>query len=388
MGKDLKIIYISHLRYPSEKTHSYFAMKTCESFAKKGFIVELWKAYRQNKLKENPFSFHNIEQIFSLRTIPALDLFKILPGKVAFFLLVFSLNVSLFLALVFKKKGKFIIYTHDLRLIILPLILSYPTFLEVHDFYQSRFRFVNRWCFARVRGFIVTNSIKAHFLARDFGVEEKKILIQPNAVDLQMFWPKTDKRRACRKLNLPQDKKIVVYTGHLFAWKGVDVLLEAGRHLSADFLICFVGGTDEDIERFRRKAAESESRASVKVVGRRAHKEIPLWLAAADILVLPNTAKSDASRYETSPVKLFEYMSAGKPIIASDLPSIREIANDRFVFFFKPDDPHSLAATIIKAIQDAKLAQRKADLARQESLKYSWEKRGENIIKFIQQLML
>jgi glycosyltransferase involved in cell wall biosynthesis len=119
------------------------------------------------------------------------------------------------------------------------------------------------------------------------------------------------------------------------------------------------------------------------IITSEAQMRIPLYLRAADVLVVPNTAKEDISRLYTSPMKLFEYMASGTPIVASDLPSIREIVDDSIVSFFAPDDPASLAETIGRVLYNYPEAEAKARLARERVKPYSWKRRAEAITHFI-----
>ncbi|MDE2021763.1 MAG: glycosyltransferase family 4 protein, partial [Patescibacteria group bacterium] len=145
-------------------------------------------------------------------------------------------------------------------------------------------------------------------------------------------------------------------------------------------LFVFVGGTENDTKAFREKYAFVKN---IRVIGKRPHAEIPLYLRAADILVLPNSGKEDLSRLYTSPLKLFEYMASGVPIIASDLPSIREILDESLAYFFTPDDHESLSRAINKVFQNYEEAKGKGASARVVAEKYSWEKRARGILDFI-----
>ncbi len=361
-------------------------------FVKKGVKVELWVPWRNNRKfsGKDPFSYHNIERNFLIRRIPAMDFTGLLPGSFFFFLMLASFYLSLLvLGLAWgmfqaKPRTNTIFYFHDARDAIALALLGRHMFLEIHDFYKSSAGWINRYVFARITGFIVTNRFKMEALKKDFGIPERYMLHQPNAVDIDMFDIAISRSEARRRLNLPIDKKIILYTGHLFYWKGVDTLLESAQFLGEDELIYFVGGTDEDIERFKDKSKKIKDKTVI--VGRRPHQEIPLWQRAADVLVLPNTAKFEASKYETSPVKLFEYMASGRPIVASDLPSIRNVVDESMVFFAKPDDPQSFADVIHEVLQNSKRAEERARVAQKEVAKYSWENRADAITKFINSL--
>ncbi len=81
-------------------------------------------------------------------------------------------------------------------------------------------------------------------------------------------------------------------------------------------------------------------------------------------------------------MKMFEYMVARRPIVASDLPSLREVLNEENAFLVKPDDAEALAKGIKEILEDSQLAENLANKAFQDVQKYSWAKRVENILAF------
>jgi len=125
------------------------------------------------------------------------------------------------------------------------------------------------------------------------------------------------------------------------------------------------------------------SAGKIALAGHQLHETMPLWMKAADILVLPNKGQENISKLYTSPLKLFEYMVIGRPIVASDLPSLREILNAKNAILFEPDNSKSLALAIKKLIQDSSRAQLLADQARLDAQKYSWSARAKKILEFI-----
>ena len=119
------------------------------------------------------------------------------------------------------------------------------------------------------------------------------------------------------------------------------------------------------------------------MAGRQPHQKIPLYLKAADVLVLPNKKGESISEKYTSPLKLFEYMVSQRPIVASNLPSIREILNENNAILFEPNNFKSLALGIKKLIQNKDLAEHLANQAWLEAQKYTWSTRTKKIIEFI-----
>ena len=105
-----------------------------------------------------------------------------------------------------------------------------------------------------------------------------------------------------------------------------------------------------------------------------------MYLRAADVLVLPNSAKKEVSKTYTSPMKLFEYMASSVPIVASDLQSLREVLDDSTCYFFISDNSESLATVITKALKDLQ-APAKAARPHEKVQRYTWGNRAESILK-------
>lgn len=376
----MKLIYLSHWRFPSEKTMTPLILRTCAHFARLGWEVELWAPRRYNDYHadENVFALYGISPHFRIRRLPALDLMRFL-GSVGFLLMVASFNLSAYVRL--RRERDAVVYAHDIRDVILPCMRTLPVFVEIHDFYESSLRFINRFVFRRVSGLIVTNTHKIRHLMETYALPQEQMLYQPNAVDATMFDAPESKAQAREYLGLPATAHLVLYAGHLFGWKGVYTLADTAAFLPHDTQVYFVGGTTED-----RGAMEAYVGAHelprITFIPHQTPDKIPLWLRAADVLVLPNTAKEEASRVETSPVKLFEYMASGTPIVASDLPSIREIVSEREVLFAKPDDARSFADAIARVRADGDSGRREA--ARSLARASSWEARAQAIDSFIQ----
>jgi glycosyltransferase involved in cell wall biosynthesis len=378
----MKLIYLSHWRFPSTKTMSPLVMKTCYHFAKKGYEVELWIPTRFNKEEtEDPFTYHNIPQKnFKIKKVPSLDVSSL--GSIGFIVMLLSYAFFVSARSVFNGDYKnAFFYAHDIRDAVFLSFISKNIFLEVHDFYLSNIFFFNR-AVNKAKGIVVTNKIKIDKLTKEFNISRNNMLHKPNAVDIKQFDIEVDKLSAREKLNLPTDKKIVLYTGHLFSWKGVNTLLDSHKLFGEKERIYFVGGAPEDVGPFEKKRL-SMGAHNVEVVGMRPHEEVPLWLKAADVLVLPNTAKEDISKYETSPVKLFEYMASSVPIVSSDLPSIRNVVDDDMVWFFESDNSEDLYKVIQRVFKMDDEVKNKVNIAKLAVKDYTWETRIGDISDFI-----
>jgi glycosyltransferase involved in cell wall biosynthesis len=172
----------------------------------------------------------------------------------------------------------------------------------------------------------------------------------------------------------------VAYAGHLYPWKGVNVLLEALTRLPyATGLI--IGGHpgERDLARTQAEAGRLGLDARVTFTGLVDPGVVASRLADADVLVLPNTKTTLSARY-TSPLKLFEYMAAGKPIVASKLASLEEVLeHGQNAWLVEPGDPAALAEGIDTLIHQPELADRIARQAFETAADYDWARRAERL---------
>jgi glycosyltransferase involved in cell wall biosynthesis len=374
------ISLIFYGRFPSEKAASLFAAKSCESFAGEGVNVTLIVPRRIGRGGDDPFKYYGVRKNFSIVYLPIFD-FLIFPifQKIAFQIGFITFSISCFFFLLFRANKNDIIYSNESLPIFLSSFYFPKTLYEVHDFPEQKF-FFYKWLFRRLRLILVTNTWKMEQLVQRFGVSKEKIICERNAVEIKYFDIPMTKEVARKKLGLPTEGNIVMYTGHLYSWKGVDTLAQSAILLSPDTLIVFVGGTDADVKRFKGMCSTAQN---VKIIGHRVHSEIPLWQKAADVLVLPNTAKEDISKYYTSPMKLFEYMASQRPIVASNIPSIAEVLGDSNSVLVTPDDPKDLARGISELLKDTHHAKIVSDNAYSNVLEHSWGKRAKRILNFI-----
>jgi glycosyltransferase involved in cell wall biosynthesis len=172
----------------------------------------------------------------------------------------------------------------------------------------------------------------------------------------------------------------VAYAGHLYPWKGVDVLIEAlARLTGVEGLV--VGGHEgePDLGRLRQLSARLGIAGRVTFTGIVPPPHVRGLLRRASVLALPNTASAISTRF-TSPLKLFEYMAAGRPIVASDLPSLREVlTHEQDALLVPPGDADALAAAVRRLLDDPPLASRLAAAAFSAVDRYTWGRRAERL---------
>ena len=377
----MKLIYIANARIPTEKAHGIQIMQMCEAFAKHNpnatnkVEVELVLPKRFNDIKKDPFKYYGVERNFEIKKLPCLDFISLdkYIGHLGLWIESISFNFFVFFYLIFKKAD--IIYTRDRFLTPFILVRKNIVF-ELHTFPKNFF--LHSPFIKKIKKIIViTNQLKNLLIKKK--ILPNKILVVPDGIDIEKFDVRCSMFEARKKLNLPLDKKIVLYMGHLYEWKGAQTLAEAFRYLLKDIEIYFVGGTAEDKKKFKIRNLKLE----INVISHRPHAEIPYWLKAADVLVLPNTAKKEISKYWTSPLKLFEYMASKRPIVASNLPSTREILNEKNAVLVKPDSPEELSRGIKKILQNPEFYTKISNQAFQDVKQYTWEKRSKRILSFV-----
>jgi glycosyltransferase involved in cell wall biosynthesis len=221
---------------------------------------------------------------------------------------------------------------------------------------------------------VVSEGARVAYVAR--GIPAARILAVPNGIDVGSFASAESREAARIRLGLSADARVAMYVGRLDGWKGVDTFLESAAFLPVGVEAVVIGGDPAQVEERLRQYP------SVRFIGYRPYRELPDNQSAADILVVPNTAKDIVSVRYTSPLKLFAHMASGRPVVASDLPSIREIAGDTVAYVI-PDDPKALAEAIGATLLDPVTAHARARRAMERVHRYSWDARAVTIGSFL-----
>jgi glycosyltransferase involved in cell wall biosynthesis len=283
-----------------------------------------------------------------------------------------------------RWKGARLVWTREVLAADHATRLGIPTILEYHlQLSAAKARRVRR-TLARpaLRSFVVISEAHRRLLVEESGLPGEKMLVGHSAVDVEAFRAGDEPGRAA--LGLPEGP-LVMYAGSLYRGRGVEELLgAAAERPGVSFAV--VGGPDEEAERFRARSREA-GLANVRFTGRIPQGEVPRYLRAADVLVLPHTAEATAVDGAAlagiaSPLKLFEYMAAARPVVASGLGPVREVLEDgRTGVLVPPGDARALAEGIDAVLADPALARRLAEGARAEVEKYTWSARTRRILE-------
>jgi glycosyltransferase involved in cell wall biosynthesis len=231
-------------------------------------------------------------------------------------------------------------------------------------------------------------------LIDDYAVDPQRVFSIPDASAA----PVPDDGRSAREGSWPVASRRprpvdrparLIYVGQLYPWKGVDLLLRALADVPGAELTV-VGGLPNDPERTRleRIAAVHGVADRCNFTGPQPYRCIPRLLASAEIALLP-LAEGLVARCFTSPLKLFDYLAAGLPIVAVDFPTIREVLRDgENGLLVAPNDPAAMAGAIKRLLADPDLAGRLAAQARMDAAEYTWNRRAERILAALSQATL
>jgi glycosyltransferase involved in cell wall biosynthesis len=287
-----------------------------------------------------------------------------------------------------RKLGADLIYTWMLQAGVLALWYGVPTVLELHDRVTGRVGpwLFRRFCTSKTRQRILTNtSALRQLLVTDFNLNPSAVDIQvaPNGVDLERYQGLPTPSEARKVLGLPAGFT-AGYTGHFYAGRGMNLMFDLAKAMPEVHFL-WVGGEAPDVAYWQSKLA-SAGLTNITLTGFVGNDVLPQYQAAADVLLMPygrqiaGSGGGDSAKI-ASPMKMFEYMAAGRAIISSDPPVIHEVLNDEMAVFCPPDD---LAAWIgvLSALQAHPSAcQALAQAARTAVEGYTWQSRADRALQ-------
>jgi len=282
-----------------------------------------------------------------------------------------------------------LIHSRNLRGSLLPALRGVPTVLEAHTVGSLSGR-QDRWALRRLLaapgglGIVAISAALAEDLATELGVDPDCILVAHDAV--RLLDDARGERGPAAATRSSSDPLHVVYTGSLFPGKGADAVVDlAHRARWARFSVA--GGPDGRAADLRERAA-SLGLANLAMLGAITPVAARALQRDADVLVAPFSQRvesdsgDDIARW-TSPMKLFEYMASGRPIVVSDLPVLREVLRpDVDALMVPPDDAAALATALERLRDDPALgAQLAASALERVRTEFTWELRARRILE-------
>ncbi len=368
----MKIAVISTSTIPSTTANSIQVMKVCQAYAQLGIDVSLYIP------GDEKYSWLDLADIYGLHTI-----FKIIWIKPSRKLR--SYDFALKATLLAKKWGAHVVHTWSVHTALILDFKKFPYLLELHELPSGKFgpylykRVFQSW--NKKRFLPITNALwiqlTEHYSIR---IEPNNVVISPDGVDFERYESLPIPSKARTQLGLPE-RWSAVYTGHLYPGRGMQLLIELAISLP-DVQFVWVGGNPVDIEIWRSQVI-SQKIDNIVLTGFIKNEKIPLYQAAGDVLLMPYEKSIQGSSGGNtvdicSPMKMFEYMATGRPIISSDLPVLREVLNEENSIFCEVENSSEWINTIKNIRKNPQVFAKLANQARLDVAQYTWKQRCEN----------
>lgn len=380
---------VANTRFPSQRAQALQVAQTSAAFARAGLATHVFVARRRASVDLPPgrdaFDWYGVPATPRprLHAVPCVDwiervprVFQYVPARLQE--QSFARNAA---ALVRRDLPGAWVFSREIEAALRLLKTGQrDVFLEVHRVPGGRLR--RRWLRAvigRARGIVAISGGVRDDLVR-LGVPANDVVVEHDGFEPARFAAAPTRVAARIALDLPRDVPLVVYTGGLLAWKGVDLLVEAARGLP-DVYFVIAGGMGADVATLRQKAG---GLVNVRIDGFQPPDRVATYLAAADVGVVPNRSRPEISARYTSPLKVFEAMAMGLPLVASDVPSLRELLTDGVdAVCVRPDDAGALRDGLARLLGDADLRARLAARMRARAVDHTWDARAARLVAWM-----
>jgi len=370
----MRILFISDSIIPSRTANSINVMKMCNAFSRMGhevILLSIGQSESYEKSAENDFDFYGVEPHFEIR--------KLHVPSIKSSILLYGLRC----AIETLKIKPDIVYGRFLRGVWLAAVLGFDVIYEMH-FSVRQIPFVGRLLFSnlikkrKLKHLVVISQALKEMI--EDNVSGKKIIVAHDGADLVG----NKNRESQTRLSGQYRKRTKVgYVGHLYPGRGIELIFKMATELP-DIDFHLIGGTKEDIKARKRRIKGN----NVFFHGFIPPSLINNYILHCDILVMPyqrtvylRDKYSDTSQW-MSPLKMFEYMASGKPIIASDLPVLREVLKQgKNAILVNPNDTDGW----VKAVKHLANNEGVRDRIAQQALidlkqSYTWERRAQRVL--------
>jgi glycosyltransferase involved in cell wall biosynthesis len=364
----MNIVCISASFVPSETANSIQMMKAVHALAQLGYEVTLLVPTSNQKSSiEDLQSFYGLSTPFKIEHLSS-------ASRRRFFWSAVRRAANLQPDLVYTWVPQSAVYA---------LLHRLPVIIELHDLPSGAvgpwWHRLFLWIPGRKRMMVITHALE-DTLDHRYGkhLVPEDMILAPNGIEPERFENLPAPQLARHQLGLV-DALTIACTGHLYAGRGVEIFIELARVIpEAQFV--WAGGKPEDVAAWREQTANLRN---VTFTGFIPNDRLPLYQAAADILLMPYgkfigiSSGGGNSAAISSPLKMFEYLAAGRAIVASDLPVFREVLNERNAVFCPPDDVPAWIAAVRNLLNNPARRDALAVQAKNDSRRYSWTERAK-----------
>lgn len=369
-------------RFPTERAHGLQTAKVADALLELGHSVAIVAPGTYTTITASAAEYYRISP-----DVRCLRLEHVDPWKLRFLpeWFKFRLGNALFL----RALRAHVSHTsYDLFYVRSPLLVSAvadhaPTILELHSLPDPRDRTFLERCRRCTLIVCLTTPMRDELVNR--GIESRRVIVAHDGYDPDDFANIDSSFRS--SLGLPPNVPVIGYAGQLRSMnmsKGVEVLLDAAAVLyerACDFRLLIAGGPQED--RLRLESALPEGvRAKVMFLGQLDRSKIPSMLSACDMLVYPApSSQHPFYRRDTSPLKVFEYLASGTPMICADLPPLRDVVDSSIAQMVPPGDSAAIADAVMFAKDHLPQMREKALSGQTKVRSFAWTERMKTILE-------
>jgi glycosyltransferase involved in cell wall biosynthesis len=380
----MKLLYLHDSPISAEKANVVQALHMCYAFARAGSDVILAVpdgGFSASVIEDQIYRKMNSEVPFSVLTYPKitiggrlslvggiLGIKKVLePGRFD----VCFLRNPLFVHTALGKNVRTIFESHN-------SLLHKKN--KIFDTYLKKKLILNTKNKLFLKFIAISNALAEVWRSR--GVPEKKILALHDAVDADSFEKIPDQSMIRKELNLPSEKKLVLYAGSLYPDRGIESILNLALSFP-EALFVVLGGPDER-RTYYLKRSEDLNIQNIAFLGYIPHHEVKRYLFAADVLLMIWTKHVKTINF-CSPLKMFEYMASGRIIVGHAFPTIKEVLTDgETALLADPDSFEELRHRLAKALEQTYPNPMAQEARRLALSRHTWQSRVETILKNIE----
>lgn len=367
----MRLAYIAQSVIPSKAANSVHVMRMCEAFADNGHDVTLFVPDHPART-DDPFALYGLTKQFPIRYIPCFDH----RGS----RLLYVLSTFLFMRAIkrhLKDVNPELVYTRYLPGCLSAAKMGFPVRYEAHSpVWGSRLegamysRLIRH---PKLQKLVVISDALKQIYLRHGGLSESSLLVCHDAAP-----PSPGPEKAAKWLGRPNTLQ-VGYVGSLYKGRGIGLIRRlAEARQDVDFHLVGPGG---------KERRELDGMSNLHLYGYVPHSEVHKFRNSCDVLLSPHQRKvtvhgggGDISAY-TSPLKLFEYMSSGKPIIASALPVLKEVLNESNSILVEPEDEAGWLSALSR-LEDEEVRNRIGQKGLADFLEnYTWSRRAQMVLE-------
>ncbi len=372
----MRIAVITNSRIPSLTANSIQAMKVCQALVHLGHDIRLFAPRETEPVSMNSLLTHyGLRTPFDIQWLASVSVLK-------------RYDFTLYSMLAARKFKADLVYTWLLNAAVVALWLGWPVVLEMHAEVTGH---VGPWLMRRFwrsstrkRMLVTTRPLRdAIETVADSQFPEEAVQIAPNGVDLVQYESLPGAAEARHQLGLVE-RPTIGFTGHIYPGRGADLLFELARRMpEVNFL--WVGGKPDEVSHWRAQLAEAGA-SNVTMTGFVENSRLPLYQAAADVLLMPYGRSISASSGQDiteviNPMKMFDYMAAGRAIVSADLPVIHEVLNEGNAVFCEPGNVAAWERTLRALLADETRRAALGAQARKDVSGYTWIARAERALE-------